>query len=307
MLCGCATPGQFVNTRNLAELSNVPFFPQTEFDCGPAALATVLGASGVDVTPASLIPQVYTAGLEGSLQVELIAATRREGRLPILIRPTTDALFELVASGYPVLILQNLRLRRSPRWHYAVVVGFDAEPSRVILRSGVEPQKRLRAQRFAMSWALAGNWGFVVARPGEIPAGVDADSYMRAVVESERSLGEADVDSAYEAAMRYWPDEPIVLFLAAGNAFNRLRLDEAASLYRRVLTIESDHVAARNNLANVLLDQGCYAAAEAEARRALAGEPSGGAFREAILDTLAKTHAANQEGNHRSAPDSSCS
>jgi len=33
------------------ELREVPFFPQEEFQCGPAALATVLAASGVKVTP----------------------------------------------------------------------------------------------------------------------------------------------------------------------------------------------------------------------------------------------------------------
>ena len=60
-----------------AQLRGVPFFPQTEYECGPAALAGVLGASGVAATAQSLSPQVYLPGRQGSLQVELVAAVRR--------------------------------------------------------------------------------------------------------------------------------------------------------------------------------------------------------------------------------------
>ena len=35
------------------ELTGTPFFPQTEYQCGPAALATVLNAAGVKVTAGS--------------------------------------------------------------------------------------------------------------------------------------------------------------------------------------------------------------------------------------------------------------
>ena len=38
-------------------LLDVPFHPQTEMQCGPAALATVLNASGVGITPDALAPQ----------------------------------------------------------------------------------------------------------------------------------------------------------------------------------------------------------------------------------------------------------
>src|SRR5687767_12923769 len=63
-------------------LLDVPFHPQTDHDCGPAALATVLGASGVAITPEALIPQVYLPGRKGSLQLELVGASRRAGRIP---------------------------------------------------------------------------------------------------------------------------------------------------------------------------------------------------------------------------------
>ena len=43
-------------------LGDVPFHPQTAFQCGPAALATLLGASGVAVAPeAKLLVQPLTS------------------------------------------------------------------------------------------------------------------------------------------------------------------------------------------------------------------------------------------------------
>src|SRR5690606_15890104 len=58
-------------------LDNVPFFAQDEYQCGPAALATVLVADGVEVTPEELVDQVYVPARQGSLQIEMLAAPRR--------------------------------------------------------------------------------------------------------------------------------------------------------------------------------------------------------------------------------------
>ena len=61
------------------ELAETPFFSQQRYQCGPAALATVLNAAGVKVTDEELVPEVYLPTREGSLQVEMLAATRRHG------------------------------------------------------------------------------------------------------------------------------------------------------------------------------------------------------------------------------------
>src|SRR5690606_29566356 len=86
LLSGCAS--LFPQTAELreglpeglperVELKSVPFFPQDEYQCGPAALATSLAATGVKVTPTELVPQVYLPERKGSLQVEMLAAARR--------------------------------------------------------------------------------------------------------------------------------------------------------------------------------------------------------------------------------------
>src|SRR5688572_23044905 len=61
------------------ELTTTPFFPQKTHQCGPAALASVLSAAGVAITPDELTNEVYLPARRGSLQLELLAATRRRG------------------------------------------------------------------------------------------------------------------------------------------------------------------------------------------------------------------------------------
>ena len=155
-------------------LQGVPFYPQLEYECGPAALAGVLGASGVSATPATLSPQVYLPGRQGSLQVELMAATRRAGRIPYIVDGTPQALVAELAAGRPVLVLQNLQTRDFPVWHYAVLVGLDAAANRVYLNSGAEQSLPVAAPEFLRTWDWAGRWALVVLRPGELPAGAQA-------------------------------------------------------------------------------------------------------------------------------------
>src|SRR5690606_25051344 len=69
------------------ELAEVPFFPQDEFQCGPAALATALVHSGIAVSPEALVEQVWVPARRGSLQLEMLAAPRRHGRVSFRLEP----------------------------------------------------------------------------------------------------------------------------------------------------------------------------------------------------------------------------
>ena len=89
------------------ELTAVPFFPQEEYQCGPAALAMAISWSGLPLKPEDLVDEVYTPSRKGSLQVAVIASARRHGRLAYEISDL-DSIFHEVSAGYPVIILQNL-------------------------------------------------------------------------------------------------------------------------------------------------------------------------------------------------------
>jgi hypothetical protein len=270
------------------ELVDVPFFAQTRFQCGPAALATILAYEGLDVDADSLAPSVYVKGLRGSLQAELLAATRRHGLIPYLLAPTPSALFAAVQEGKPVLVLENLGFKRVPVWHYAVVVGFDAERDEVVLRSGKKRRRTEGLDRFLRHIRGGGDWAFVALDPREPPlATATADRYVRGLAGAEPLLGPA-ADAAYASALERWPRDPLVLFAAAGRELTAENYAKAASLYETLLDIEPRHAAARNNLANARAAQGCRSEGLRQARAALADVPAASPLRAAIEDTVAE-------------------
>jgi tetratricopeptide (TPR) repeat protein len=242
---------------------------------------------------------VYVAGLHGSLQLELLGATRRNGRIPYVLEPQSAALFAELAAGRPVLVLQNLGLVRVPVWHYAVLVGADRAADRVILRSGAERRRLERTARFLRSWEKGESWAFVALRPGELPATATPDRYIRSLAGAEALLTPDATGAAYRTALAEWPDDPLVLFSAATRRQVEHDLEAAIALYRRLLAFAPEHAAARNNLANALAEQGCYAAALTEARTALASiDPDDGLYA-AISATVAEVAAA--QDTHASA------
>ncbi|HHJ16083.1 MAG TPA: bacteriocin-processing peptidase family protein [Gammaproteobacteria bacterium] len=256
-----------------AELTDTPFFAQDDYQCGPAALAMVLQADAVEVTPQQLQPLVYLPDNKGSLQVEMLAAASHYGRLAVRIPPDVDSLLQEVAAGRPVLVLQNLGHRLLPVWHYAVVVGYDLEAREIYLRSGRDARKVYPMQRFLDSWAGAQHWALVVVAPGKVPVSVSAAAYLRAASALERRQAVAAAWRAYHAGTRRWP-EYALLWAAAGNAAYTLqRFADATAAYRRALSLQPGNVSVMNNLALALAARGCRQQAQSVLECALAQAP----------------------------------
>jgi Peptidase_C39 like family len=273
------------------ELEATPFFPQREYQCGPAALATVLAATGVAVTPDELVSEVYLPGRRGSLQVEIAAATRTRGRLPYLLPPDESSLLAELAAGRPVLVLQKLGAGPWPGWHYAVLVGYDRVRHTVLLRSGTDRRLEMSARRFLWSWERGGRWALVALEPGAMPALPDLHRYVDASAGFE-AVGRLDEAAlAYAGAAERWPEAALPWLGLANVAYARDDLFTAQRLYGDALTRDPGDVAARNNRAESLLRLGCRSAAAREIARAL-DVARGGALEAPVQETANRVAAA---------------
>jgi predicted double-glycine peptidase len=296
LLSGCAAIGTRSALHDAAdlprrvELTDTPFFAQADYQCGPAALATVLQASQVPATPAELVERVYVPARRGSLQVEMLATIRSSDRIAYVVEPSSAALAREVAAGRPALVLLNLGIDAWPKWHYAVVIGFDRDRNGWILRSGTTQRETMSNWRFEGAWRRASRWAVVVLDPGALPRSQEANQYAAAVAHFEAGRSPQRAVLAYEAGAKRWPSSSILQFglsnalLAAGDP----RAAEAA--LQQVLARDPAHVAARNNLAELLARRGCKAAAarEVATAQALAGT---GPFASAIAATRAEIEA----------------
>jgi hypothetical protein len=304
LLTGCVSRGPAMPSAAEAgvpvrlELEQTPFFPQVEYECGPAALATVLAASGLRVVPDDIAPEVYLPGRRGSLQPELLASARRRGRLPYVLPGSLETVVQQVAAGFPVLVLQKLGAGPWPGWHYAVVVGYDLDSGNLQLRSGTDRRLEMSAHRFMMSWDRAERWAVVVLRPGELPASAQPGRYMEAAASLE-SVGEVDAArDAYLAAAGRWPQDPLTRIALGNVALARGELEAAERAYAEAVHLDRQNVPARNNLAEVLLRRGCPTAARAEIEAA-ARLAAGGPYATAVADTagkIASVHGPDHPG-----------
>lgn len=219
-LAGCAAPQSAVLMAApppARELVATPFFPQTAYHCGPAALATVLGAAGVAADPQQLAEQVFLPSRQGTLQLEMVAGARRAGAVATRLPPRLDALIAEVDAGHPVLVLQNLGLSFAPLWHYAVVVGHDLAAGDVILRSGQTRREVMRAMTFEHTWMRAGGWAVVVTPPGQWPARAERAAVVEAAVGFERNAAPAQAAAVYRSAIdRFGAD--VTLATGLGNS-----------------------------------------------------------------------------------------
>ena len=287
---GCASippsVSELPETGSSIELGNTPFYPQERYQCGPAALTTVLVQSGAEVSLETIVNKVYLPGRQGSLQVELLAATRTEGRLPYVIDGSLAAIWRELERGRPVLVLQNLGVAVMPRWHYAVVVGIDAERGDVVLRSGTDRRRVTSSDTFLRTWRRGDYWGMVVLPPGELPADPDRSRYFEAVAALEQAGRAEEAAIGWQAALGHWPNDSVALF-GLGNS--RLVLGDyraAEDTYRRLLEMRPGMTVARNNLAMVLARRGALAEAAAEISAAIAQNEDPGLCTE-LLDTQA--------------------
>jgi tetratricopeptide (TPR) repeat protein len=225
------------------------------------------------------------------MQVEMLAAARRNGALAYELAPQLSDVLREIAAGNPVLVLQNLALSWYPKWHYAVVVGYDIPRSEIILRSGLEQRQVLSMDTFEHTWARSERWAVVVLPPGKLPITVKRDAALKSATALEKTT-KSKAAQSYATLLEQWPTDLVALMGAGNTAYANKDLLAAEDYFRRAIQHHPDSGDAWNNLAQTLADQGRHNEAHYAIRKAI---PLGGAN----LDLYQKTLAGIEHALHR--------
>ena len=236
-------------------LEGVPFFKQETYQCGPSSLAMLLAWDGLNITPNDLTDAVYTAKLHGSLQPSLISAARQYGRVAYPIKGLKE-LFEELNAGHPVIILQNLGLKWYPKWHYAVVIGYENRGKKIILHTGIKESERISKRLFQKTWSRSDYWGLLILPADKLPATATEEKYLNAIAGLERA-GQFEVAvRGYKTAINRWP-KSLSAWMGLGNSFYaKGNLSSAASAFEQAIKLYPQNGMPQNNLAQVLWEQG---------------------------------------------------
>ncbi|MEJ6023981.1 PA2778 family cysteine peptidase [Ramlibacter sp. PS4R-6] len=255
------------------ELTEVPFFPQEDYECGPAALATVLVHTGVSVAPETLAKQVFLPARKGSLQVEMIAAPRGYDRVTYQLAPKYTDLLREVAAGNPVIVLHDVGMFGT-QWHYSVVNGFDYPSGTVYLRSGKDRRLEMPFTYFERTWIAGKYWSMVVVPPDRIPATANENGWVNAVIAMARTSTPQAALTGYRTALARWPDNvPAAIGLASVHQA-RGETAQAITVLRSAQQRNPQSAIVANNLAQLLSDAGRHGEALAALDR-VGGDPQG--------------------------------
>lgn len=243
-----------------AELVSTPFHPQKRYQCGPAALATMLEHAGHPTRPETLVDEVYIPEREGTLRTEIRAATRARGLVPYPLAPRLEDLLREVDDGRPVLVMQNLGLDWLPQWHFAVLVGYELERGEVVLRSGTQRRRLTSMPVFERTWARSGRWAQVIVPADRIPATAEPVPWLQAIRELEPTHPETAL-RGYRSATERWPGSAEA-WMAYGNAAYADRDAETArDAFTAAIRARPEATVGWNNLAYALAASGCHPAA----------------------------------------------
>lgn len=278
-LLGCQTPPQ---TQQLLSETNfqpqqhliakVPFYPQQQYFCGPTTLAEVANFYNRPLAPEQIAPQTFIPELDGTLQIEMTAATRQLGLVAYAERGKLTQLLKLVADDIPVIVLQNNSVDWLPRWHYAVVIGYDLPSQQIILHSGVTAEYRLDLSTFERTWQRGNYWLLAMLPPERSSAELKPFVYTKAAQDLLQTNQINSGINALQTATRQWPDAWLAYFLL-GNFYYSRDMQQAAYWFELGQKHAEDEVAYLNNHAMLQSQLGCNGKAEALIEAALAIAP----------------------------------
>ena len=143
-------------------IEGVPFVKQTEYDCGPAALASVLSFRGKAADLERITASVYLPKLRGTLPMDLERYAKDQGFTTASSAGTAAALKTAVRSNIPVICLLDLGVWFYRQPHFVTVIGFDDGNGLFIMHDGGTPNRTMAYQDFEKKWARAGKWMIVI-------------------------------------------------------------------------------------------------------------------------------------------------
>lgn len=146
-------------------IKDVPFFPQEDYQCGPASLAGILSYWKVPVSPSEITGEVYSNSAKGTLGIDLAHYAGGKGVSVKIISGSWEELTKLIEAGYPILVFVDLGFLSIQANHFMVVVGYDK--GGVIVNSGKEKGKKMKKRKFLRAWEKNDFWMLLV-KPEEL-------------------------------------------------------------------------------------------------------------------------------------------
>jgi len=234
-------------------LLNVPYLPQSEALCGGAAIAMIMRYWGTANVYAETFADLVDPAASGIRGGDLVTALRSRGFDARSIHGTRDQVRTYLAGGQPVVALIE---DRPSRFHYIVIVGW-ADGHVIVHDPARAPFRILDEKTFVQLWAASESWT-LIASPNADRTSIAGSDVRASAGSAASSSNEACGDLMNEG----------IRLAGADDTTSARRLFELAAASCR------DAAGPWREMVGLHALAGEWSAAAADARRALAKDPS---------------------------------
>ncbi len=160
-LCACASSPTVLPDESKM-LSGVPFFPQEDYQCGPAALATVMnywyirqgGAERIGIN--EITRAIYSPGARGVLPSDLENYPKKKGFSAQQFRGSMGDIRDHIDRGIPLILFVEYGLSFYQLNHFLVVTGYTRDG--IIVNSGRRERETVTNSDLEKVWKKTGYW-----------------------------------------------------------------------------------------------------------------------------------------------------
>lgn len=256
---------------------------QRAYQCGPAALESVLRYWGVEADASTLAGSLSSGRARGVLNIALAQQMKERGFWTQMESSDLRGLEGWIRKGIPPIVALHVGPFGMPLYHFAVVTGFDNRQGLLYLNAGRSTTEVMTAAQFDARWGRAGRWALIVCPPERVAWPLNGRQAAEMGLLFERRSDWESARRWYRTAAEQEPDNPAVRFNLANVHLKRGELQEARALYEELAPRHPSWGALQNNLAWTRLSQGDPRGA---AETILLGFRHGARARPELLDTL---------------------
>lgn len=156
LISSCAMQSISKTHKNDHVIENVPFFPQEEYQCGPASLAGVLNYYGQNILPEEIAKEIYSRSAKGSLTVDMFLFAEKKGMSAFQYRGSIDDIRKNIDNKIPVIVMIDTGNYFIQQNHFIVITGYNEEG--IYAHSGRDQNKFIPLKKFLSMWERSNYW-----------------------------------------------------------------------------------------------------------------------------------------------------
>ncbi len=265
-LAGCATsytyrvnPPSVLETHESFYLENVPSVAQTAYQCGPAALESVIRYWGRSADAASIGKTLYKSGTRGVFNFSLAQYMKTIGFWnEVHEEQSEEDLKQWIRRGFPPIVMLDSGFLWARTYHFIVLKGFDDDLRIFYANTGVLQTQAIDYGEFERRWKKADTWSLIVSPPEKVNWELNETQSIEIALIFEKNGNLSQAERWLGSALIKNPKSLTAKFNLANIYTQSNRSEQAKIIYRELLKQNPSWSEISNNLAWIYYEEGHY-------------------------------------------------